>query len=442
MLQSCIRQVACAASRLVPPRNLARFRPQIRRFSKENKEESREFLDYESEENEEDVRGMKEDGWTIYVKPGSITLDQVRPSERLLSRLDEEQLRKYKYVCAELELYLYLGQIIPDVLTDQDWTRLLTMRSTQERVAFWEYRGLTCAREKRDKIRAEKKRQEHQKLSEKFDEAMRIIEEGGMGYAPQGYRLIQNPLRNQADGHRLHGARMYYSIALLNNPRVIVDMRDIPFAQDSHRRHLSAHIREAIRQNNESNRPLPLSFAGIELSESMKNYLKYQVGYFDSAYDHQRLTPDLSAKPPQEMYDFDRDEVVYISKYAKDMLDGPLDKKAYIVPATMDLSRESLGLGRKSRVQMFCLPIKKYVIWRHGPMFIPLPTIVKILREVNTHGNWEEAFHKSISRRHLHDSDEKFEQRQSLFRERREEKKNLIKSIEEYMDKKREKGEI
>ena len=27
---------------------------------------------------------------------------------------------------------------------------------------------------------------------------MRIIEEGGMGYAPQGYRLIQNPLRNQA----------------------------------------------------------------------------------------------------------------------------------------------------------------------------------------------------------------------------------------------------
>ena len=40
---------------------------------------------------------------------------------------------------------------------------------------------------------------------------------------------------------------MYYSIALLNNPRVIVDMRDIPFAQDSHRRHLSAHIREAIR---------------------------------------------------------------------------------------------------------------------------------------------------------------------------------------------------
>ena len=44
------------------------------------------------------------------------------------------------------------------------------------------------------------------------------------------------------------------------------------------------------------------------------------------------------------------------------MLDGPLDKKAYIVPATMDLSRESLGLGRKSRVQMFCLPIKKYVM--------------------------------------------------------------------------------
>ena len=42
----------------------------------------------------------------------------------------------------------------------------------------------------------------------------------------------------------------------------------------------------------------------------------------------------------------------------------------------------------------------------------------------------------------MHDSDEKFEQRQSLFRERREEKKNLIKSIEEYMDKKREKGEI
>ena len=51
---------------------------------------------------------MKEDGWAIYVKPGSITLDQVRPSERFLSRLDEEQLKKYKYICAELEVCFFL----------------------------------------------------------------------------------------------------------------------------------------------------------------------------------------------------------------------------------------------------------------------------------------------------------------------------------------------
>jgi hypothetical protein len=54
-------------------------------------------------------------------------------------------------------------------------------------------------------------------------------------------------------------------------------------------------------------------------------------------------------------------EVVYISRFAKDMLDGPLKHDAYILPVTFDLNHESLKCARLPNIRFMSLPINKYV---------------------------------------------------------------------------------
>lgn len=54
-------------------------------------------------------------------------------------------------------------------------------------------------------------------------------------------------------------------------------------------------------------------------------------------------------------------EIIYISRYARDMLDGPLTHDAYIIPMTFDYQRQSLAAGRKANFRVMSLPFKKYV---------------------------------------------------------------------------------
>jgi hypothetical protein len=54
-------------------------------------------------------------------------------------------------------------------------------------------------------------------------------------------------------------------------------------------------------------------------------------------------------------------EIVYISRYAKDLLDGPLNQYAFILPVTFDNNRESIDGARKGGFRLMSLPFKKYV---------------------------------------------------------------------------------
>jgi hypothetical protein len=54
-------------------------------------------------------------------------------------------------------------------------------------------------------------------------------------------------------------------------------------------------------------------------------------------------------------------EIVYLSKYARTFLDGPLKHDVYIIPVTFDLKRESLGAARVGNFTPMALPIKKYI---------------------------------------------------------------------------------
>jgi hypothetical protein len=54
-------------------------------------------------------------------------------------------------------------------------------------------------------------------------------------------------------------------------------------------------------------------------------------------------------------------EVIYISRYAKDMLDGPLKHDVYILPVTSDNNKESFAGARLPNVYFMSLPIRKYM---------------------------------------------------------------------------------
>jgi hypothetical protein len=83
------------------------------------------------------------------------------------------------------------------------------------------------------------------------------------------------------------------------------------------------------------------------------------MGNFDREKDSVYFSPPVHSGNP--FLNDPSKEVVYISRFARDMLDGPLVHDAYILPITFDYKRESLLGGRNSNLRVLALPIKKYV---------------------------------------------------------------------------------
>ncbi|KAK6026466.1 hypothetical protein OSTOST_07577 [Ostertagia ostertagi] len=158
------------------------------------------------------------------------------------------------------------------------------------------------------------------------------------------------------------------------------------------------------------------------------------VGFYGGQYTHQTVLPDFTSKGVKEVYP--DENVVYISRHARDMIDGPLDVGAIALCVSKDTAREALGAARRGRMRAVRLPIKKYVKWQKGPMYLPFPNIVRIFREVHlSGGDWESALLNNISKRHLMTPEEQEAQAQIERTNRRKirqrEKDELIQTIRE-----------
>ncbi|KAK6049653.1 hypothetical protein COOONC_12842, partial [Cooperia oncophora] len=308
-------------------------------------------------------------------------LKALMPSERVWSAAPFKHHKKLKEVIKELEIFAYMGNFVPKHLTDDDWYRILnTTDSVADRVSFLEYVAVKQRREERDKLRKSSKAEEY---AAKLDEERAKFERGEMGYGPDLYQLIHNPMRNRKSEDQLEevhrffnsnyvllaeinmaqGARIVSTLRCDEAPKIVFDLQYMFNEKPRVQSELGNQLQYVISENLDSRTPLHMTFAN-----------------FPDTYEAQE----------------------WLNRHARDMIDGPLDVGAIALCVSKDTAREALGAARRGRMRAVRLPIKKYVKWQKGPMYLPFPNILRIFREVHlSGGDWENALLNNISKRHL-----------------------------------------
>ncbi|EPB67348.1 hypothetical protein ANCCEY_13560, partial [Ancylostoma ceylanicum] len=150
-------------------------------------------------------------------------LEALMPSEAVWKATPFKHHKKLKDIISELEIYAYMGTFIPKFLSDDDWFRLLnTTESVGERVSFLEYVAIKQRRQEKDK----KKRSDRQErfLAELAKEKEKF-ERGEMGYGPDLYQLINNPMRNRKKIHATQGARVVSALRCNERPKIAFDLQ-------------------------------------------------------------------------------------------------------------------------------------------------------------------------------------------------------------------------
>lgn len=121
--------------------------------------------------------------------------------------------------------------------------------------------------------------------------------------------------------------------------------------------------------------------------------------------------------------------------------DGPLPSdKTIILPVTMDSNRESVNYCRKMKFTPIYLPVRKYIQWKTGSFFLPLPNILKIFNLVTLGEDWKTAIEKNVAQRHVTTIEERREKLGPHYDKKFQEKKEkieIIKMIEDAFDKER-----
>ncbi|KHJ96288.1 ATP-dependent DNA ligase domain protein [Oesophagostomum dentatum] len=239
-------------------------------------------------------------------------------------------------------------------------------------------------------------------------------------------------MRNRKKIHAAQGARMASAMRVNERPKIALDLQYMFKEKHRVQSELGNQMQYVISENLDSRTPLHLSFVNFPNTEDSQKWLEKSVGFYGGLYTHQTILPDFTHKGVKET--FPDEEVVYISRHARDVLDGPLNVGAIALCVSMDTAREALGAARRGRMRVVRLPIKKYVKWQQGPMYLPFPNIMRIFRHVHeSGGDWETALLSNISKRHLITPEEKEAQAQLEKTNRRKirqrEKNELIKTI-------------
>uniref|UniRef100_A0AC34QIP1 SAM-dependent MTase TRM10-type domain-containing protein n=1 Tax=Panagrolaimus sp. JU765 TaxID=591449 RepID=A0AC34QIP1_9BILA len=371
-------------------------------------------------------------------------MSKFAPSAQFLSALKNyadgsNKLKLVDRILKELEFVEYFYTKCPSSLSDRDWSRLLKTRNVADRVSMLEYIALTQKRQAEEKSKKEQKQKETEAY---LDEQRKIYESGGMGYGPYMYSMTLNPFRNEKHINHLEGARQLQTRMLAEKPKIAFDCQWFTSMPVAHASKMSAQVSYCLTDNDVISRtPFHLELLNLDLKKSeVKEAAKNHLDYLDQQYGHQRILPDVYKDMPYKPGDR---QVLYVTKFAhKYFDDGPLPSdKTIILPVTMDNNRESINYCKRMKFTPIYLPVRKYIKWKTGAFFLPLPNILKMLNMVTLGYDWKTAIEKNVAQRHVTTIEERRERLGPRYDKRFQEKKEkdeLIQMIEEALDKERQ----
>lgn len=356
-----------------------------------------------------------------------VSFESLKPSKSFEKTLKGDLKKHYAEVLKEFEIFVYMARMVPNEMSDETWKATLECESVNDRIGYWEYLAITARRANRKNNSAEFKKEQYRA---KLAEQKKILDGGGMGYGPEMYQLISNPLRNQSKVNNWEGAKVLTSMKL-EVPRVALDLQFIQEAKRREWSELGNQMQYCISENFSAKTPLVMDFVNSPPKEFLDEWLAKSVGYYTGSYQNQTIMPEFHTKGIREVYE-DSSNIIYITPDAREVLDGPLTADVIGICVTKGKRREALGSARRAKIRTYRLPIHRYVKWKAGAQYLPFPNLLNVLREVYASGgDWSRALHNNISRRHLVDpnEDEKLKVQMLKRRAREEERRELTEAI-------------
>ncbi|KAI1715201.1 mitochondrial ribonuclease P protein 1 like protein [Ditylenchus destructor] len=336
----------------------------------------------------------------------------IRPSSIFMAKLGDQPAvhKRIERIAKEFEIFEYFSDHTPKFLSDKDWEQMLLHKNTRERVQFWMFKikGQLCG-EKHDA----KSKDRRQVYDTYLDEQQRKFEAGGMAYGPRFHWLYKSKYEQRYGD----AGRSVSPYAVGDMPQLVFDMQFATRYKLGMQKVISERLKETLLTNFRGiRRSFPVDIVNADLNDPNMADIFDRQGIYDRQDALEKLTvPYITAdNPHQSTSDTDpRQQVVYISIHAREILDGPLIHKAYVIPFTLDQQKESLEARHTGKYRMMRLPIDKYIRWRTGPKILSFPNMVKILGDVASGEKWGRALANHVPLQNLIPAEEQRRSTQS-----------------------------
>ncbi|GMR33631.1 hypothetical protein PMAYCL1PPCAC_03826, partial [Pristionchus mayeri] len=312
------------------------------------------------------------------------------PSQQFRNGLSKLEKKRLQLLIKQTEMYCSIARKVPTTFSDEEWNRLLDLRSVSERVGHLEFIAVKARKVEMD----QHKKNGGEIFGAHMQQQIERYNAGGMGYGPQLYELMANPLRRKERDNLVKGARVWSSLRLMDeHPTIVFDMQYVFDGQHDREHSIKKQLQFCITENLQSVRPLPLIISNVPDNENGKFYTENVLGFWGSEKQHQMILPDVEKVSPRaavrKATGKKNPKIVYISRHARKVLDGPLDADAYVICASYDNNRESFIAAKNQKINAYRLPIQKYCNWQHGAHVLPLPNTMRLFRDlVQTGGDW------------------------------------------------------
>uniref|UniRef100_A0A914I5U0 SAM-dependent MTase TRM10-type domain-containing protein n=1 Tax=Globodera rostochiensis TaxID=31243 RepID=A0A914I5U0_GLORO len=332
---------------------------------------------------------------------------------------DTKLKERVERVQKEYEIYEYFSEFIPKFFGDKQWIQTLKCTSVSERVKFWGFLALSHHRRELDSIKHDR----DVELTERYlQEQLRLYNAGGMGYSEETYCMF--PTSSFSRSYAARKARtieqsknLATQIALGESPHILFDCQYFPQMNLQHYGRTSKTAAHTYFTNIYSPSPFPHAFINVEPKDSnTRDFFHYKIAHIATARN-------WSIRP---------------ALYPNDPFHDPNEtdprKQAYVIPLSFDMAQASFGAIKKGNYKGLTVPIRKYINWKSGPMFLPWLVLLKILDEVRHNGgDWEYALNKYVPKRNLRTTEERKMamglRRYELMKERWNEKQRVTELI-------------
>jgi len=224
---------------------------------------------------------------------------------------------------------------------------------------------------------------------------------------------------------------MLPALRLQDTPKIVFDgqfvgWKDVKLVQ---KKHIGGQVLNTIRDNCER-QGFEMEFVNMDVEDPLIfHWLKRNAGAGDQLGNSSHLSkpndtdityPVIRRDNPYRYANESGDDVVYLSRWAREMIDGPITAKTIIIPLTFDNDRQTRTIQKEGNFRVMRLPLDKYFRWKTGTKALAINNILNVLFDVSHGDTWETALRKYVSNRHLTTLEERGFVRQMLWKLRQE----------------------